>query len=103
MDRHKILVEKTKKSFVIYSLLGVCLVAVLSYLALNLHVKNFKRQSALHDLNGLVSKQMIFVHKISSLGERLDNYNSEESIEAGKKLSSELRKLKSMNLEIKEE
>ena len=102
MDRHKILVEKTKKSFVIYSLLGVCLVAVLSYLALNLHVKNFKRQSALHDLNGLVSKQMIFVHKISSLGERLDNYNSEESIEAGKKLSSELRKLKSMNLEINE-
>ncbi len=72
MDDSKKLIKNTKKKFFIYSFIGISLVALVSYLALSLHMKNVKNQSSIQEMYSMVTKQLSLVSKISLLSEKFD-------------------------------
>ena len=72
MDDSKKLITKTKKKFFIYSFIGISLVALVSYLALSLHMNNVEKQSSIQEMYSMVTKQLGLVSKISLLSEKFD-------------------------------
>ena len=73
MNESDKLIKNTKKKFLIYSLVGIGLVAIVSYSALNLHVENVNRQESIQKMYSMITKQLRLVGQISILSEKFDD------------------------------
>ncbi|WP_372655940.1 hybrid sensor histidine kinase/response regulator [Halobacteriovorax sp.] len=96
MEASKKLIRNTKKKFFIYSFFGISLVALVSYFAVSLHMRNVRTQSSIQEMYSMITKQLSLVSKISLLSEKFDSEYNIPTVEFRhflKELNSENEKL----------
>ena len=102
MNDSERIIKKTKKKFLVFTFVGVALIATLSISALFLHVKNVERQNTTHSIYTLINSQLDLLNKISLLSERYDDNVKVDLInKTNDEIKSLLKAITSSNIELK--
>lgn len=72
METSNKLIQKTKRKFFLYSFIGVLLVSVVSFMALDVHSKSVRKQESIQKMYSMITDQFKLISKISLLSEKFD-------------------------------
>lgn len=98
MENSRKLIQDTKKTFVLYTFIGIGLVSIVSYFALNLHSQIVSEQATMQAMYSMISRQLNLVSRISSLSETFDErYGNVDEDEVKKEFSALLTDLNLQN------
>jgi signal transduction histidine kinase/CheY-like chemotaxis protein len=102
MEQSKKLVKKTKRTFILYTLIGMGLVFVVSYFSLKLHNSIIEEQASIQKMYSMIGQQFNLVNKISILSEKFKSYDDDEtSVELEQKFKQLLVELNDENQKMK--
>lgn len=85
MNESQKLIHSAKKKFLLYSLFGISLIGLVSYVALDTHSKGIAKQTSIQEMYSLVTNQVNLINKILVLGEKFDDKSSANISQATKK------------------
>ncbi len=92
------IIKKTRKKFILFTLLGMSLVILVSLFSLNLHNKFLSKQKSIHALHETLAKQIFLIFEIADYGEKFNKMHSatnKQQIKDG--LNALVKKLKLEN------
>ncbi len=87
MNNSRKLIKKTKRKFIIFTLIGISIVLFISFVSLNFYSETISKQASMQDLNVRLGGHFNLINKISALARKYDYVEGQQEIQ---KLEAEL-------------